>query len=152
MQLLSVKNLFREDVGATETFEIEETGKDLEFPESISVGKITGKVTAFKLEDSIVVSGKFVAEAGLICDRCLDNFEKPVKFSFEREYQLDRKAQSDEGLYVDKYGSVDISEPVREELILAVPTQNFCKSECPGICLGCGRNLNHEACTCKISE
>ncbi len=152
MQLLSVKNLFREDVGATETFEVDESGKELELPDSVVARRIVGKVTAFKLEDSIVVSGKLSTETGLICDRCLDNFEKPVKFSFEREYQLDRKAASDEGLYVDKYGSVDIGEPVREELLLAIPTQNFCKADCPGICLGCGRNLNHEECTCIIKE
>jgi uncharacterized protein len=149
MQLLSVKNLYRQDVGATEKFDIAEDGKSFDFPEAIVVSEIRGKVTAFRLEDTVAVSGEYTADITLICDRCLDNFDTTVTFSFEREYTLDRKGESEEGLYVDKRGDVDLTGPIHDELLLAIPTQNFCNTDCQGICQGCGHNLNHEKCKCK---
>lgn len=150
MQLLSVNNLFREDVGATIDFTVLEKGEAFGFPESIEVFEISGKVVAIKLEDAIVVSGQMIAKLNLICDRCLDNFDTKVNFRFEREYALDRKGESEDNLFVDKRGDIDISQAIHDELLLAIPTQNFCKQDCPGICPGCGQNLNHEKCTCKI--
>ena len=152
MQLLSVKNLFRQDVGAMETFEIDEKGEQFDFPEEIEVASVKGKATAIKLEDTVAVSAKLTADTTLICDRCLDNFEREINFSFEREYTIDRKDESEDGLYVDKYGNVDPSGPIHDELLLSVPTQNFCRVDCPGICPHCGHNLNHEECTCKINK
>jgi len=101
------------------------------------------------LDESVVASGKFQASVTLICDRCLDSFETEISFAFEREYFFDRKDMDEEKLYVDKYQNIDITDPLREEIILAIPTQNFCAQKCPGICPTCGVNLNHEACKCN---
>ena len=144
MQLLSVNNLYRQEVGATEEFDISESGHQFNFPEEIEVSNVSGKATFIKLEDSIIANGELTAEVVLICDRCLDNFDKTIKFSFEREFVIDRKSQSEEGLYVDKRGNIDLSSAIHDELLLAIPTQNFCKEACLGICLGCGQNLNNE--------
>jgi len=152
MQLLSVKNLYRQDVGATEKFDFVESGESFDFPEAIEVSEIRGKVTVFRLEDTVAVSGEYSADLTLICDRCLDNFETTVEFIFEREYTLDRKGESEESLYVDKRGDVDLTGPIHDELLLAIPTQNFCKADCEGICQGCGQNMNHEKCTCNIKS
>ncbi len=152
MQPLSVKNLFRKDLYATENFHLSEKGSDFEFPDAINVSSIEGDVTVIKLEETVSSKASLSARATIICDRCLDNFDTVIPFSFELEYTLDRKGESADGLYVDKYGNIDLSEPVRDELILAIPTQNFCKVDCPGICPTCGHNLNHEPCQCIISE
>ncbi len=152
MQLLSVKNLLRQDIGATEKFEVEEKGKDFDFPETVEVGVIAGKVTAMRLEDTVHVSGSFQAEITLICDRCLDNFNSQVHFTLDLEYTIDRKGESEEALFVDKFGNIDLMGPIHDELLLAIPTQNFCKENCAGICQGCGHNLNHDSCTCKIDK
>jgi uncharacterized protein len=149
MKLINVKNLYQAEVGTTESFEIDENIQELGLPEELGGHQVTGRLKVMLLDDSVVAAGKFRATLTLICDRCLDSFETEVSFPFEREYFFDRKNQDEEKQYVDKYQNIDITGAMREEIILAVPTQNFCTEKCLGICPTCGVNLNHEACKCN---
>jgi len=149
MKLISVKNLLRAELGTTEKFEMEEDIAGLDLPEEFSGHILSARGKAMRLEDSVVVSGTVDVSLGLICDRCLDNFDTSINFKFEREYILDRKEKSEENLYVDKHLNIDLAPELRDEIILAVPTQNICKSDCKGICLGCGVDLNNEPCKCN---
>jgi uncharacterized protein len=150
MHLIEVKNLARAEIGTKEVYDFETDGKEFDFPEIMNVGKIKGKVTLIQLDESVVVKGEMTAEVQLICDRCLDNFDTEQKFTFEREYLYDRKTKSEENLFIDKNLNVDLTEPIHDELLLAIPTQNFCQAECKGLCAGCGHNLNRDKCTCKM--
>lgn len=149
MKLISVKNLLRAEIGTTERFEMTEDISDIDLPEEIEGHNlaVTGKI--MRLDDSVGISGKGQAALTLICDRCLDNFDTSIAFSFEREYILDRKDKTDEDLYVDKYLNIDLGPELRDEIILAVPFQNICREDCAGICLGCGIGLNHDTCKCN---
>lgn len=149
MKLISVKNLLRAEVGTTEKFEIEEDISEFDLPEELEGRILSVKGKTMRLEDSVVISGTGNVSLGLICDRCLDNFDTSLSFNFEREYILDRKEKSEENLYVDKHLNIDLAPELRDEIILAVPTQNICKKDCKGICLGCGVDLNNEPCKCN---
>lgn len=149
MEKINVKKLLTSDIGAKQFFGINEEIKNLGLPEEIEGKKLVGKLNLTKLENSILVEGEFVAGTVLICDRCLENFKTHIPFKLEREYNLNRSVDSAENLFVDKYSDIDITEPVREEVILAVPMKNICSEQCLGICLGCGANLNKEKCKCK---
>ncbi len=151
MQEISVKELFKKEVGSSFGVDVEFSPEEIDLPESITLESLKGKVKVIRLEDSVVANAALKAQVNLICDRCLDNFDTDIKFSFEKEFLLDRKQESsgDEG-FVDKYLNIDIVPTLREELLLAIPTKNLCKSDCGGICLTCGLNLNHEKCKCKI--
>lgn len=46
----------------------------------------------------------------------------------------------------------DLSEVIREALILALPIKPLCSSDCKGLCPDCGANLNEESCDCKNVE
>jgi uncharacterized protein len=129
MKLISVKNLLRAEIGTTEKFDMDEDISGLDLPEEFEGHILSVHGKTMRLEDSVVVSGEGNVSLGLICDRCLDNFDTNIPFKFEREYILDRKEKS--------------------EIILAVPTQNICSKDCKGICLGCGVDLNNEPCKCN---
>ena len=49
-------------------------------------------------------------------------------------------------------GSLDLSEAVREELILAMNPYVVCDPECRGFCPRCGKNLNEGPCECTEEE
>lgn len=149
MKLINVKNLLRAEIGTTEKFEMEEDITDWDLPEEFAGHNLAVKGKMMLLDDSVVVAGTGQASLGLICDRCLDNFDTSVRFNFEREYQLDRKVKSEGNLYVDKNLNIDLTTELRDEIILSVPTQNICKEDCGGICLGCGVSLNQEPCKCS---
>ena len=44
---------------------------------------------------------------------------------------------------------VDITDDIREEILLAVPDRFKCSEDCKGLCPGCGADLNTESCRCK---
>ena len=45
--------------------------------------------------------------------------------------------------------SVDLTEDIRESIILAFPHYPVCKPECKGLCPQCGENLNRQTCSCQ---
>lgn len=63
----------------------------------------------------------------------------------------------DEGFEVVKKVSeteeyVDLTEDMRESIILAFPSYPVCSSGCKGLCAQCGANLNDGPCDCKVPE
>jgi len=44
---------------------------------------------------------------------------------------------------------VDITEDVREDILLSIPDRFKCSENCRGLCPGCGADLNEESCRCK---
>ena len=42
---------------------------------------------------------------------------------------------------------VDITEDVRQEIMLAYPMVPACKADCKGLCSSCGQNLNTATCS-----
>jgi uncharacterized protein len=47
---------------------------------------------------------------------------------------------------------LDLSQAVREEVILAVNPYVECDPKCRGLCPRCGTNLNREVCACTDDE
>jgi uncharacterized metal-binding protein YceD (DUF177 family) len=45
--------------------------------------------------------------------------------------------------------SVDLTEDIRESMILAFPHYPVCNPECKGLCPQCGVNLNNAPCSCQ---
>jgi uncharacterized protein len=43
---------------------------------------------------------------------------------------------------------IDLTPYIQETLILSVPLKFVCRTECQGICAGCGVDLNQEKCCC----
>ena len=44
---------------------------------------------------------------------------------------------------------MDITDDIREEILLAVPDRFKCSEDCKGLCPHCGADLNTEPCRCK---
>lgn len=47
---------------------------------------------------------------------------------------------------------VDVSGVAREAVVLALPPQVVCSSECRGLCPQCGQNLNKVTCDCAVQQ
>jgi uncharacterized protein len=92
-----------------------------------------------------VVSGEFIAggalatEARLRCCRCSVFFPTAVE---ETEYYYDQEVD-------ETTESVDLTEDMREAIILALPSYPVCGAECKGLCPQCGANKNEGECQCK---
>ncbi len=84
------------------------------------------------------------------CRRCLEQVEISIRVPVSLWFTEDRE-EDDPSVWVIPERSVelDLGDPVREELIFAVPEYFLCREDCRGLCDQCGQDLNLGSCTCR---
>ena len=87
-----------------------------------------------KADQELVVQAEIRGMLRLSCARCLESFQCPLKTQTILSYHV---APTD---------VVDITEDVRQEIILAYPMIPLCRPGCKGLCATCGQDLNVESC------
>ena len=107
------------------------------------------------------VAGKILVGIEIECTRCLQAIEKDLEIPFNVTYvaaenYTDAKESklNDEDLDVSIFDGhkIDLSELVREQIILNLPEQIFCSEDCKGLCAKCGANRNLIDCNCEEKE
>jgi uncharacterized protein len=121
--------------------------------------KVSGQIT--RNERKVVVEGQLNAVAGVECDRCLKPMELPIDTKFKVEYVTpatynasDIAELDEDDLAVSVFDGelINIDEIVREQVLLAVPSQAICDENCKGLCPKCGIDLNVASCACQETE
>lgn len=84
------------------------------------------------------------------CRRCLKEVEFGVDSELRVLFTSDPDAVDDPGVYQlsEQASEINLSEAVREELALAVPSYILCREDCAGLCPGCGADMNAGPCRC----
>ena len=90
---------------------------------------ITYNLSAERLGDSLLITGSLRLVANCECARCLKPFELPLNFeSWACYIPLEGEDQA------DVLGDcVDLTPYIREDIVLALPQQPLCDSECSGL-------------------
>ncbi|MFC1452448.1 DUF177 domain-containing protein [Verrucomicrobiota bacterium] len=124
------------------------TASVLEIPDSqdLRVGGTIGyDLNVCLVSGELIVRGKLVSAGSFRCSRCLESFETEVRDGrFETAREV-RDSPGDPG-YVD---AVDLTEDIREAILLCFPSFPVCRADCRGLCAQCGANLNESPCGCK---
>ena len=107
---------------------------------------ISGEVDLVRTERGIYVSARLNARIELTCSRCLAPFEQTLLLRIEEEY-LSKVEES--CFAIDDGREIDLSEAVRQYLLLAMPMKPLCREDCAGLCSHCGCNLNIDSCDCS---
>ena len=86
-----------------------------------------------------------------VCDRCADNFTRDVDIPLNVVLvtELASEENEDEWVFPLEGDSADLDDIVRTVFVLNLDSKLLCTENCKGICGGCGRNLNREACSCQ---
>ena len=86
------------------------------------------------------------------CDRCLENFDLHIDCSFKMVYSYDDSfsiPDFDEVKFLKLHETeIDISDDVRQMILLNIPMKLLCSENCKGLCPRCGHNLNESDCNC----
>ncbi len=88
------------------------------------------------------------------CDRCVTVFQKQLTPSYEMHYisseeEADRFDPSEVQVISPGHLVIDITEDVRQTIVLSVPLKMLCNENCAGLCPHCAKNLNEGRCDCK---
>lgn len=105
----------------------------------------------------IRVIGNLATTLELHCARCLDPVRREIASSFDLLYRplgVDagphERAVGDADLEIGYYegDGMELTDILKEQVLLAVPVKAVCREECKGLCPHCGKNLNAETCNC----
>lgn len=91
------------------------------------------------------------------CFKCLKKITESITIdSTERIFYSkmpELVTDPNESFEVDqKRLSIDLSEMLRQEIILHFPSNSVCSKSCKGICPICGKNSNKEQCSHEVQE
>ena len=131
---VKLNDIPEEGLTLTEPFDPE--GLNLQTPELKFVAPL--KITArFQKErDAVVASVRAAGNVVLVCGRCLKLYEKPYDGLFDLGYSIKDMV------------FLDVTEDIRQEILLSYPVEYVCKEGCLGLCAHCGKNLNEGVCGC----
>lgn len=95
-----------------------------------------------RIGEELLVRGRLDLRCDCVCARCAKDYQETFS---ESDY-----CESYDISQVNDY--FDLTESVRESIILALPTYPICQEDCKGLCLKCGVDLNTSTCTCNQQE
>lgn len=93
--------------------------------------------------EGVLVSGTARGASSGECVRCLDRFERELEVEFQELFTYPGKSpDSDDDDLHELQGELIALEPVlRDAVVLALPFQPVCRTDCPGLCSECGAHL-----------
>ena len=116
------------------------------------------KVKIYRAGDKYVLDGYLEGSIHVMCDRCLESYQRDVKADFKLFLVLpppDMEKAEIELLEEDmevgfiRDEEIDLDEVIQEQLYISLPIKSLCRENCLGLCPTCGSNLNNGACHCK---
>jgi uncharacterized protein len=155
---INVSQLLQEPVGSTREYDIDEAADVIGDGEKYAV---RGECQLLRLQRSILTKCVLSMAVELSCVRCLGQFRHPLKIKFEEEFAptvdvtsgATLPAPEDAGTFtIDEHHILDLTEAVRQYLVMALPMKALCDEDCAGLCPSCGKDLNKGPCDCPPRE
>lgn len=92
---------------------------------------------------SVLLHGEAQTEAQLECSRCLKTFKLPLTVEIEEEFTKEPivkksgkeiELRKEDFTYpIEKDNTIDLTELIRQELLLAMPIRTICSPDCKGV-------------------
>jgi uncharacterized protein len=108
----------------------------------------------------LLIEGTYAGGVSLVCGRCLEHFPFATEDRFDLYCEVDLPGQGgdDRALRPEELdvtclegGRLDTDLLLRENLLLSLPVQPLCGTDCLGLCPQCGANLNQGPCGCGVT-
>jgi len=106
-----------------------------------------------KSGNEILLKAGIRAESHVVCDRCVTPFAQTLTPSYQMYYVWNdpdaaRFDPSEVQVIHPGLSVINLTEDVRQTILLAVPLKLLCREDCKGLCPRCGKNLNEGPCNC----
>ena len=158
----NVAQLLKETTGGTRRYELEariigDVDKD-----TVVLVPLTGRVKFVRTGPNIFVTGLLQSTIQKNCGRCLTVFTTPIELELEEEFypaadiitgkMLPEPVDADPANRIDEQNILDLTEVVRQELVVISDAILYCQPNCKGLCPYCGQDRNLSACDCEDDQ
>lgn len=110
---------------------------DLEFIDLHYLSNVRLEGLAERIKQTVTFRGTLTSRIEQICARCLEPIERDLLAPFDLSYDVHGQE------------TIDVTDDLRDFLLLERPDRFLCDMSCRGICPNCGVKLNRETCLCK---
>ncbi len=114
-------------------------------------------VKAQRIGTRVVVTGTVGCRVSLRCSMCLEPCEEDIQAEVAIELLEGPQPRKREDVVQDEDADVsyytvpfiDLSDDLRQILLVAAPAYPVCRQDCQGLCPACGANRNTVPCGCQ---
>ncbi|MFC2038584.1 DUF177 domain-containing protein [Chloroflexota bacterium] len=152
MVQINVAQQLKSAIGLVRNYEIDE-----EINIDGSQETIQGIITLTRTDRGILVKTELKKDVELNCGRCLNDYSQIVPVNLDEEYfpVTDVNTGSvisvpdEQGSFIiDENNILDLTEAIRQYILMAIPIKPLCRQDCAGLCPTCGADLNMGKCEC----
>lgn len=157
----NVSQLLKEQSGGIRQYSLHEDIRQLD-ADITPLSALNGNIQMVRTADGILVRGALHTSVEVVCSRCVEPFSLPVRFVLEEEFHptidivtgasLPVLEEDEPATTIDSHHTLDLTEVVRQNILLAIPPYPICRSKCAGLCPQCGQNWNEGPCDCTHEE
>ena len=104
-------------------------------------GNINYKLRAKLINGAVLLDGQVSSSISSFCGRCTIAVEQELVNRAVCHFYEDIDQQT-----------IDVTDDIREDLLIMLPVNPLCSEQCLGLCNKCGADLNNEDCDCVIEE
>ena len=141
----NVGHILNKSVGFVREVQIERERFSL--ASDLYLDNLCGNISLTRTPPGILVAGDIESTGSTECGRCLSSYLSTTRTSIEELYTLSHSEQSD--FTIDENSVINLAPLFRELLLVAEPILALCCSDCKGLCVDCGANLNKVECECR---
>ncbi len=131
---VKLNDIPEEGEGLTLTEALDPVKLSLDVPDLKFTAPVGVTATFQKFQETVCVEVGVTGAMEQLCARCLEHVGRPYAGRFRLDYLVD-------GMQV-----LDITDDVRQEILLSYPVRFLCREDCLGLCPQCGTNLNERSC------
>lgn len=115
----------------------------------LALAPLQGSFTATHISEGIYINGQLESMFPVECVRCLADMSIRLVIELDELFYFPPWSAPAGEYSVGEDGNLDLAPLIREQSLLAVPSQPLCKPNCAGLCIECGFNLNEGDCGCE---
>jgi uncharacterized protein len=116
---------------------------------------VVGQVEVERTPRTVRLRGVLHTTVPMVCGRCLTGFRADLQVTVDEEFLLQGTVRAGGELGPEDFQfplgpelTLDVTEAVRQHLLLALPMAPLCRPDCRGLCPRCGANRNEVRCGC----
>lgn len=153
----NVVDLLRAPTGETREAELEGY-LDLSEDGVRLAGPVRGRIRLMRGPDGVIAAGRLRVPVRTECARCLEPVEAEMVIDLEESFRPSVEIpggpeaapadDDDAATLIDELHVLDLTEVLRQGILLALPVHPLCRADCKGLCPTCGANWNEGPCTC----
>ncbi|MFC2039656.1 DUF177 domain-containing protein [Chloroflexota bacterium] len=151
---INVAQFLQSPVGTTRRVDLDEA---LDIFGNGEENAVKGVITLLRTPCAVLVQADLTAGVPVTCSRCLAVFQSPTGIEIEEEFLPTVSPETGAALpqdddpavfTINSRHEIDLTEAIRQYVVMALPLKALCREDCAGMCPKCGQDLNQSRCEC----